>query len=71
MPTTSRVETDFSFMNYCRDEYNPNLSDYSLEGVMFARQLKALDSLTGASRTSCNTLFVGFMTCDIIDILRA
>lgn len=45
MPTTSRVEADFSFMNYCKDDYNSNLSDYSLEGVMFARQLKQLDSL--------------------------
>ncbi|OAE22784.1 hypothetical protein AXG93_2035s1680 [Marchantia polymorpha subsp. ruderalis] len=45
MPTTNRVEADFSFMNYRKNEYNSNLSDYSLEGVMFARQFKQLDSL--------------------------
>lgn len=42
MATTSRVEADFSFINYRKDEYNSALSDYSLEGVLYARQLKDL-----------------------------
>lgn len=45
MPTTSRVEADFSFINYRKDEFNSALSDFSLEGVLFARQRKDLDSL--------------------------
>ena len=45
MPTTSRVEADFSFINYRKDEYNAALSDFSLEGVLFARQRKDMESL--------------------------
>ena len=45
MATTSRVEADFSFINYRKDEYNSALSDYSLEGVLYARQLKELEAL--------------------------
>ncbi|OAE20627.1 hypothetical protein AXG93_154s1010 [Marchantia polymorpha subsp. ruderalis] len=43
MPTSSRVEADFFFMNFCKDEYSSNLSDYSLERIMFECQLKQLD----------------------------
>lgn len=45
MPTTSRVEADFSFINYRKNEFNAALSDFSLEGVLFARQRKDLESL--------------------------
>jgi hypothetical protein len=38
MPTTSRVEGDFSLMNYRRNEYCANLTDFSLEGVMHSKQ---------------------------------
>jgi hypothetical protein len=38
MPTTSRVEGDFSLMNYRRNEYCANLTDISLEGVMHSKQ---------------------------------
>ena len=44
MPTTSRVEGDFSFINYRKDEYNAALSDFSLEGVLFARQFNDLEA---------------------------
>lgn len=43
MPTSSRVEANFFFMNFCKDEYSSNLSDYSLERIMFECQLKQLD----------------------------
>jgi hypothetical protein len=42
MPTTSRVEGDFSLANYRRNAYCSRLSDFSLEGVMHAKQLKTL-----------------------------
>jgi hypothetical protein len=45
MPTTSRVDADFSFINYRKNEYNAALSDLSLEGVLFVRQVKQLESL--------------------------
>ena len=45
MPTTSRVEADFSFINYRKNEYTSALSDFSLEGILFARQLKELEQL--------------------------
>jgi hypothetical protein len=45
MPTTSRIEADFSFINYRKNEYNAALSDLSLEGVLFARQVRQLESL--------------------------
>jgi hypothetical protein len=38
MPTTSRVEGDFSLMNYRRNEYCANPTDFSLEGVMHSKQ---------------------------------
>lgn len=38
MPATSWLETDFSSMNYRKDEYNAALSDFSLKGVLFARK---------------------------------
>lgn len=44
MPTTSRVEADFSFINYRKDEFNAALSDFSLEGVLFSRQRKDLEA---------------------------
>ena len=42
MPTTSRVEADFSLMTYRRDDFCNNLSDFALEGVMHAKQLRRL-----------------------------
>eukprot|EP00171_Calliarthron_tuberculosum_P000595 IDg595t1 len=42
MPTTSRVEGDFSLMGYRRNEYCSGLTDFSLEGVMHAKQYDAL-----------------------------
>ena len=48
MPTTSWVEADFSFINYRKDEYNAALSDFSLEGVLFARQFNDLEAYLNA-----------------------
>ncbi len=38
MPTTPRVEWDFSRMNHRRDEYCAALIDSSIEGVMQAKR---------------------------------
>lgn len=44
MPTTSRVEADFSLINYRKDEFCTGLSDFSLEGVLFSRQRAELEA---------------------------
>lgn len=38
MPTTSRVEGDFSLMGYRRNTYASALTDFALEGAMYAKQ---------------------------------
>ena len=38
MPTTSRVEGDFSLMCYRRDSYSSGLTDFALEGAVYAKQ---------------------------------
>jgi hypothetical protein len=42
MPTTSRVEGDFSLMNYCRNSYCSAMTDFCLEGVMHSKQYQFL-----------------------------
>jgi hypothetical protein len=42
IPTTSRVEGDFSLMGYRRNDHCSGLTDFSLEGVMRAKQYDAL-----------------------------
>jgi hypothetical protein len=42
MPTTSRVEGDFSPMNSRRNSYCSAMTDFSLEGVMYSKQYDAL-----------------------------
>lgn len=44
MPTTSRVEADFSFINYRKNEYNAAFSDFSLAEVLFTRQFNDLEA---------------------------
>ena len=44
MPTTSRVEGDFSLVNYRRNDHCSNLSDFALEGVMHSHQLRELQN---------------------------
>jgi hypothetical protein len=38
MPTTSRVEGDFSLMCYLRNIYASGLTDFALEGSIYAKQ---------------------------------
>ena len=45
MPTTSRVEGDFSLMGYRRNSYCSGLTDYSLEGVLYAKQYQDLQKV--------------------------
>jgi hypothetical protein len=42
MPTTSRVEGDFSLMGYRKDSYCAAMSNFSLEGVMHSMQFSSL-----------------------------
>jgi hypothetical protein len=42
MATMSRVEGDFSLMNYRRNSYCSAMTDFSLEGVMYSKQYDAL-----------------------------
>lgn len=42
MPTKSHVEADFFFINYRKSEFNAAVSDFSLEGFLFARQFNDL-----------------------------
>ena len=45
MPTNSSVEGNFSLMSYRRNYYCLGLTDFSLEGVMYAKQYKALQKV--------------------------
>jgi hypothetical protein len=42
MRTTTRVEGDFSLINYRRNSYCSAMTDFSLEGVMYSKQYDAL-----------------------------
>ena len=42
MPTTSRVEGDFSLMGYRKNANCSGMSDFALEGVMHSKQFDAL-----------------------------
>jgi hypothetical protein len=46
MPTASRVEGDFSLICYRRNSYSAALTDFALEGTMYAKQY---DDLRGAA----------------------
>ena len=45
MPATSGVEGDFSLSHYRRNEYISVLTDFALEGVLHANQLRDLQSV--------------------------
>ncbi|KAG6946718.1 hypothetical protein JG688_00015890, partial [Phytophthora aleatoria] len=44
-PNTATVESDFSIMGWEKDVYRKSTTDFSLEGVMHAKQFKALRQL--------------------------
>jgi hypothetical protein len=44
-PGTTRLESDFSILGWERDDYRSALMDFSLEGIMHAKQFKALQSI--------------------------
>jgi hypothetical protein len=44
-PGTTRVESDFSILGWEKDEYRPALMNFSLEGIMHAKQFMALQSI--------------------------
>ncbi|KAI9917057.1 hypothetical protein PsorP6_017209 [Peronosclerospora sorghi] len=45
-PGTSSVESNFSILKWEKDIHRRSLTDFSLEGVMHARQFKLLEKLT-------------------------
>jgi hypothetical protein len=45
-PGTARVESDFSILGWEKDEYRSALMNFSLEGIMHAKQFKALQAIT-------------------------
>jgi hypothetical protein len=52
-PGTMRVENNFSILGCERDEYHSVLMDFSLEGIMHAKQFKALQSIASFTASSC------------------
>ncbi|KAL3658791.1 hypothetical protein V7S43_016159 [Phytophthora oleae] len=44
-PNTASVESDFSIMGWEKDEYRQSLTDFSLEGVLHAKQYNELQNL--------------------------
>ena len=44
-PGTATVESDFSIVNYEKDRYRAKLTDFSLEGIMQAKQYDLVMSL--------------------------
>jgi hypothetical protein len=45
LPGTASVESDFSIVNYEKDQYRAKLTDFSLEGIMHAKQYDLVMSL--------------------------
>ncbi|KAI9908607.1 hypothetical protein PsorP6_016339 [Peronosclerospora sorghi] len=45
LPNTATVESDFSLIGYEKDEYRNSLTDFSLEGILHAKQLDTLRAL--------------------------
>jgi hypothetical protein len=48
-----RIESDFSILGWERDEYRSALMDFSVEGIMHAKQFKALQSIASFPASSC------------------
>ena len=44
-PGTATVESDFSIVNYKKDQYRAALSNFSLEGILHAKQAEALATM--------------------------
>jgi hypothetical protein len=44
-PRTTRVESDFSILGWEKDEYRSALMNFSLEGIMHAKQFMASQSI--------------------------
>jgi hypothetical protein len=49
-PGTSRVESDFSIMNWEKDVYRSSLMDLSLEGIMHSKQFEKLQKLNSSEQ---------------------
>ena len=44
-PGTATVESDFSIVNYEKNEYRTSLTDLSLEGILHSKQFKMIQAL--------------------------
>jgi hypothetical protein len=46
-PNTATVESDFSVLAWEKDDHRTSLTDFSLEGILYTKQFKALNALAG------------------------
>lgn len=44
-PGTTRVESDFSVINWEKDDFRSSLMNFSLEGIMHCKQFKAIEAI--------------------------
>ena len=44
-PGTSSVEADFSLLKWSKDDFSAALTDFSLEGILHAKQFRLLQKL--------------------------
>ena len=50
-PGTSSVESDFSILKWSKDEFSMALNDFSLEGVLHAKQFSILRQCCAITKT--------------------
>ena len=50
-PGTSSVESDFSILKWSKDEFSMALTDFSLEGVLHAKQFSRLRKCCAITKT--------------------
>jgi hypothetical protein len=67
-PNTATVESDFSVQGWEKDEYRQSLADFSLEGILHAKQFNELLRLCGLPEAGASVRVRGplpfsFYTC--------
>ena len=63
-PNTATVESDFSTIDWEKDDYRSSLTDFSLEGVLFCKQHPALKDLDSSI---CTHLYVSYPGRAVVD----
>jgi hypothetical protein len=64
MPTTSRVEGDFSLMYYRRNSYCSAMPEFSLEGVTYSKQYDALKRVAIGLQYSEDSFHIEWMNSE-------